>query len=648
MSESELPEGWLSAPMSELAVINARLPTTIDGSLPVTFVPMAALSESRPQFSYREERPWKEVRKGFTHFAEGDVLFAKITPCMENGKAAVARGLKNGVGCGTTELHTIHPLGGILPEYIYYFLHQESVRADAAAHFTGSAGQLRVPSAFVQELALPLPPLAEQRRIVAKIEELLASVEVARSRLVRVAAIQRRFRQAVLAAACDGRLTADWRGQVASTDTGKHLIDSIISDRALKNGCKNRRFIEPALPKLRTDLELPELPETWCWVDLRFLVAPTEALCYGVVQPGADADDGIFLVRAGDLNRGTVDTRLLRRIPKQVDERHGRSRVDGGEILVTVVGAGIGTVAIVPASCRGFNIARAVAKIPIREVSSEYVFRWLQTPMAYTWMWNDAREVARPTLNIEQLETMLVPLPPLDEQREITRRIQSLFDRCDAIEKKITDAAARASRLTQSILVKAFRGELVASEAELARAEGRDFESAAALLYRIRAENEVASNTRIRAAEPKSAKTHQPVIERGRCVLDILLLLDAWEKPVSILALEPALVLMRNDAARKTLLAGKANKRRRKGLQAQPQFIRGLDGIYAALERNKTIRRIGQNAFELAKPELLAPATKQDRAKAAEVIQAVQALSDIRTLSSVVAAVTHERYEVAI
>jgi hypothetical protein len=107
--------------LGAVADINPRHPKGIDDTMLVSFVPMAGLNESQPGFQFKAERPFGTVRKGFTHFAEGDVLFAKITPCMENGKGAVARGLRNRLGCGTTELHVIRPLVGISPEYIYRF-----------------------------------------------------------------------------------------------------------------------------------------------------------------------------------------------------------------------------------------------------------------------------------------------------------------------------------------------------------------------------------------------------------------------------------------------------------------------------------------------------------------------------------------------
>jgi len=190
---------------------------------------MTALSGSKPDFESLEERKLGEVRKGFTHFAEGDVLFAKITPCMENGKGAVARELKNKLGCGTTELHIVRPLAGISPEYIYRFLAQDRVRRAAKENFTGTAGQARVPTSFIEELKWPLAPLAEQRRIVAKLETLLGKVDASQQRLAKIPVLLKRFRQSVLAAACSGRLTADWREENPSDDPAE--------DDELPRGC---------------------------------------------------------------------------------------------------------------------------------------------------------------------------------------------------------------------------------------------------------------------------------------------------------------------------------------------------------------------------------------------------------------------------
>src|SRR5205814_833556 len=116
---------------------------------------------------------------GYTAFQEGDVLFAKITPCMENGKVAVARSLASNIGFGSTEFHVLRPEKGIDPQLLFYYLLQESFRQNARANMTGSAGQLRVPAAYLANTLYSLAPLAEQRRIVAAIEQQFSRLDAA-------------------------------------------------------------------------------------------------------------------------------------------------------------------------------------------------------------------------------------------------------------------------------------------------------------------------------------------------------------------------------------------------------------------------------------------------------------------------------------
>lgn len=143
---------------------------------------MAAISEFSPNFNFTEERKLGKVRKGFTHFAEGDVLFAKITPCMENGKGAIARGLKNRLGCGSTELHVLRPKDILTADYLFRFLSQDKIREDAKNNFTGTAGQSRVPTNFMRNLVIALPPIPEQSEIVRRIGALFEMADQIESR----------------------------------------------------------------------------------------------------------------------------------------------------------------------------------------------------------------------------------------------------------------------------------------------------------------------------------------------------------------------------------------------------------------------------------------------------------------------------------
>jgi type I restriction enzyme, S subunit len=178
----ELPHGWRWARLGEVCEINPPRPSGLQRSddAPTTFVPMSAVDERLGMITRSEVRPFSEVRRGYTHFAEGDILFAKITPCMQNGKHAIANTLIGGYGFGTTEFHVIHSGPEVTPDWIHHFLRQPSVLEAATAHFSGTVGQRRVPEDFLFALALPLPPVIEQRRIAAILKEQMATVERAR------------------------------------------------------------------------------------------------------------------------------------------------------------------------------------------------------------------------------------------------------------------------------------------------------------------------------------------------------------------------------------------------------------------------------------------------------------------------------------
>jgi type I restriction enzyme, S subunit len=164
-----LPETWRLVRLSAICEINPP-PFRDEKPSPdtlVSFVPMAAVDEVEGKITRPETRALRDVSKGFTPFRENDVLFAKITPSMENGKAAIATGLQNGVGFGSTEFHVLRPTEHLLPDYLFYFIRQPGFRERASAAFVGSAGQQRVPQDFLERVLLLLPSFPEQQRVVA-------------------------------------------------------------------------------------------------------------------------------------------------------------------------------------------------------------------------------------------------------------------------------------------------------------------------------------------------------------------------------------------------------------------------------------------------------------------------------------------------
>lgn len=166
-----LPLGWEWSNLSTIGVINPRNDAS-DETI-ASFVQMSSIPVAFSEQHFAEPRPWRDIKSGFTQFAEGDVGVAKITPCFENGKSTVFRNLSNGIGAGTTELHIVRPLGGVKPEYVLLFLKTPAFLKNGEAVMTGSAGQKRMPRAYFENTPFPLPPLAEQSRIVTRVEELM-------------------------------------------------------------------------------------------------------------------------------------------------------------------------------------------------------------------------------------------------------------------------------------------------------------------------------------------------------------------------------------------------------------------------------------------------------------------------------------------
>lgn len=165
--------GWGLAALGRVCHINPKKgqDSRLCSGVEVSFVPMPAITE-HGEIDTTVIKKYDEVKTGFTYFAENDVLFAKITPCMENGKGAVARGLHNGIGFGSTEFHVLRPISGVTNSYWLYMLTSFSqFRIDAANNMTGSAGQRRVPASFLENYRVAAPPIELQEQFAAFVEQ---------------------------------------------------------------------------------------------------------------------------------------------------------------------------------------------------------------------------------------------------------------------------------------------------------------------------------------------------------------------------------------------------------------------------------------------------------------------------------------------
>lgn len=319
--------------------------------------------------------------------------------------------------------------------------------------------------------------MAEQKRIVEKVEELLARVNAARERLARVPAILKRFRQAVLAAACSGRLTADWRSTRPPQDATA-LLSDIVSERQTFEGSKR----EAGRLKTPNQSGSPELPDGWVWASGAQLFAWSS----GKFLPKKKVRNGPYPVYGGN----------------GVNGHHAEYLVNHATLAIGRVGA----------LCGNVYLTEGRAWVTDNAIYASYVpamadLKYLKMTFSQSNLNANAGGSGQPFVNQTMLDAVLVPLPPAKEQHEIVRRVEALFKLADAVEKSVAAATARAHKLTQAILAKAFRGELVPSEAELARREGRDYEPASAFLARIQAQRATPDPTKRDKASRKKRPT---------------------------------------------------------------------------------------------------------------------------------------------
>ena len=172
----DIPNSWSWVRLENAVIINPR--NDLPDNLEVSFVEMKAISDGYNNHFSATTRPWKEVKSGFTHFQDGDVGFAKITPCFQNRKSVIFLGLQNGYGAGTTELHILRSIQGtILPKYLLCFVKSQYLIEYGKQKFSGTAGQQRFGTDEVKKTLLPLPPLTEQERIVKQVEIILEKLK---------------------------------------------------------------------------------------------------------------------------------------------------------------------------------------------------------------------------------------------------------------------------------------------------------------------------------------------------------------------------------------------------------------------------------------------------------------------------------------
>lgn len=498
----ELPKGWEWSRLSEIAEIGPRN-TEVDDDTDVSFVPMPLITTSYKGSHGSEIRKWKEIKKGYTHFSDGDIALAKITPCFENSKAAVFTGLINGLGTGTTELHVARPIPDTIePLFILLYLKAPMFLKIGETKMTGSAGQKRVPKDFFANNPLPFAPLEEQHRIVAKVDELMSLCDAleaqtensitAHQTLVEVLleALLKAPEQGATPEQATAQFQQNWQRlsehfdtlftTTASIDTLKQtilqlavmgklvpqnpndepaakLLERIAAEKAQLIKDKKIKKQKP-LPEI-TDEEKPfELPEGWEWCRLEDIVDINGGITKGRKLVGRELITVPYLSVA-NVQRSYLNLEHLKEIDIPIEEKE-KYRVKKRDLLITEGGDWdkVGRTAIWSDELDYVGHQNHVfkARIFIEEQSEVWLEKYLNGPYARDYFAGSSKQTTNlASINKTQLRGCLIALPPKGELRGIIVKVDELMSLCDQLKARLTDAQTTKLHLTDAIVEQA-------------------------------------------------------------------------------------------------------------------------------------------------------------------------------------------------
>ena len=429
----EIPVGWEWCRVSSLFQINPKV--VAEDNTSAAFIPMEAISAGYgSEFRYYEKK-WGEIKSGYTAFADNDIAFAKITPCFQNRKSAIFEGLPNGIGAGTTELKVLRTYGETINRwFVLYFL--ESPYFIDEATFKGTANQQRIIVGYLENKLFPLPPLAEQERIVDKVglvmpiidkysksQELLDKMNVE---------LNERLKKSVLQEAIQGKLVP----QIAEEGTAHELLEQIKAEKqklvkegklkksalvssVIFRGDDNKYWEKNGESEYCIDDIVPfELPPTWCWVRHNQLFE---------ISGGSQPPKSQFIERPQE---GYIRLYQIRDygnspLPVFIPKEKASKITKKGDIILARYGASLGKVFFAEDGAYNVAMAKVIPQFPENLICKEFLFLFYKTSI-YQKLVKDRSRCAQAGFNKEDLNDLLFPLPPLKEQHRIVERFKNV------------------------------------------------------------------------------------------------------------------------------------------------------------------------------------------------------------------------------
>jgi restriction endonuclease S subunit len=475
----KLPKGWVETTLGEIARPGrVRVSPREHPELP--FIGLEHIESQTMRLLGRGDAGG--VRSSSTLFEKGDVLYGKMRPYLNKVWVAEFAGM-----CSTELLVFPHILE-LNSTFLALRLNADDFVSFANQQVSGDRPRVN----FTRLSAFPiyLPPLAEQGRIVATANESLSRMRASESAARRGSERLVKYRAAVLHAAVSGELTSEWRKTHKPQETGAQLLQRLLNIRRTrweeaelrrprevgrppKDDKWKTRYEEPPPPKTEG---LPHPPKEWTWTNL------TQLKVYSIYGPRFSRSDyaknGVAVLRTTDIDeRGRVSLESCPKLPLS-DNEYEKYKVEKGDLLITRTGS-IGTLAIFNDTVRAIPGAYLLHYRLITPPLAEMAYTFLRSPTGRKQLWEVSAGSGRQNLSAPGLESIAIPLPPLDEEAEIMRQVGRRLSAADQLELTLKLRLDRARATRQSLLHEAFTGRLVS--------QGRDDEPASILLDRIRA-----------------------------------------------------------------------------------------------------------------------------------------------------------------
>ncbi len=488
-----LPDSWSWTTIAEIGLLSPK--NEADDNLNVGFVPMPLIAAPYGAPNGHEVRKWGEVKKGYTHFAEGDVGLAKITPCFENGKSTVFRNLPGGLGSGTTELHVVRPLV-MNADFVALYLKSPHFINGGIPRMTGTAGQKRVPFEYFAYSPFPLPPHAEQQRIVSKVDELMALCD----QLEKARAVQEEKRDKLTAATLarlntpnpetfhnDARFALDnlqplttradqikqlrqtvlslaVQGKLVSQDPNDGSAETILAAKldAPAGHQRGRKILKRQSVDAPPGL-FPELPKSWSYARIQDLYDRNIVLDYadgnhGSLYPRASefGDTGVTFVSAKDIVDGRVTWASCAKLNNAWADKLKKGWAKGGDVLLTH-NATVGRVGRVDPGVPAFLLGTSVTyyRLNPNALDADFFFYTLQSPLWQGQLEAIMAQTTRNQVSIQKQAFFRIAIPPLPEQRRIVIKLEAVMALCGQLESSLATADETRRGLLQAVLAEA-------------------------------------------------------------------------------------------------------------------------------------------------------------------------------------------------